>query len=113
MSLSRKGSDRRNDKNRYLIIKKGESNSEVCPYASCARREPMELKEAIAPGGVELVKVKKIADQASKVIISGIDKIASKTNMADEFEYYSMVKIMLDKRFEQILVKRFDRQSGF
>ena len=65
----------------------------------------MELKEAIAPGGKELAQVKKIADQASKVIISGIDKISSKTNMADEFQYYSMVKIMLDKRFEQILVK--------
>ena len=113
MSLSRKGSDRRKDENRFLIIKKRESKSQVCPYASCARREPMELKEAIAPGGTELVKVKKIADQASKVIISGIDKIASKTNMADEFEYYNMVKIMLDKRFEQILVKRFDRHSGF
>ena len=73
----------------------------------------MKLNEAIAPGGAELVKVKKIADQASKVIISGIDKITSKTNMADEFQYYSMVKTMLDKRFEQILVKRFDRQSGF
>ena len=56
-----------------------------------------------------------IIDRTSprKVIISGIDKIASKTNMADEFEYYNMVKIMLDKRFEQILVKRFDRHSGF
>ena len=50
----------------------------------------MKLNEAIAPGGAELVKVKKIADQASKVIISGIDKIASKTNMADEFQFYSM-----------------------
>ena len=52
MSLSRKGSDRRKDENRFLIIKKRESKSQVCPYASCARREPMELKEAIAPGGV-------------------------------------------------------------
>ena len=73
----------------------------------------MKLNEAIAPGWAELVKVKKIADQASKVIISGIDKIASKTNMADEFQYYSMVKTMLDKRFDQILRKRFERQSGF
>ena len=72
----------------------------------------MKLNEAIAPAGAELVKVKKIADQASKVIISGIDKIASKTNMADEFQYYSMVKNMLDRRFEQILRKRFERQSG-
>ena len=112
MSLSKKENDRRKDANRFLIIKKRESKSQVCPYASCARREPMELKEAIAPGGKELAQVKKIADQASKVIISGIDKIASKTNMADEFEYYNMVKIMLDKGFEQILVKRFDRHSG-
>ena len=89
------------------------SNQNECPYATCVRREQMKLNEAIAPGGAELVKVKKIADQASKVIISGIDKITSKTNMADEFQYYSMVKTMLDKRFEQILVKRFDRQSGF
>ena len=73
----------------------------------------MKLNEAIAPAAAELVKVKKIADQASKVIISGIDKIASKTNMADEFQYYSMVKTMLDKRFDQILRKRFERQSGF
>tara|TARA_Y100000782_G_C10131069_1_gene242924 strand:+ start:158 stop:379 length:222 start_codon:yes stop_codon:yes gene_type:complete len=72
----------------------------------------MKLNEAIAPAGAELVKVKKIADQASKVIISGIDKITSKTNMADEFQYYSMVKNMLDRRFEQILRKRFERQSG-
>ena len=63
-----------------------------CPYAACVRREQMKLNEAIAPAGAELVKVKKIADQASKVIISGIDKITSKTNMADEFQYYSMVK---------------------
>ena len=84
-----------------------------CPYAACVRREQMKLNEAIAPGGAELVKVKKIADQASKVIISGIDKMVSKTNMADEFQYYSMVKNMLDRRFEQILSKRFERQSGF
>ena len=88
-------------------------NQNECPYAVCVRREQMKLNEAIAPGGAELVKVKKIADQASKVIISGIDKIASKTNMADEFQYYSMVKNMLDRRFEQILRKRFERQSGF
>ena len=93
-------------------MKKKNYKTDECPYASCIRKETMKLNEAIAPGGKELTQVKKIADQASKVIISGIDKISSKTNMADEFQYYSMVKIMLDKRFEQILVKRFDRHSG-
>jgi hypothetical protein len=93
-------------------VKKKNYKTDECPYASCIRKETMKLNEAIAPGGKELTQVKKIADQASKVIISGIDKITSKTNMADEFQYYSMVKIMLDKRFEQILVKRFDRHSG-
>ena len=93
-------------------MKKKNYKTDECPYASCIRKEKMKLNEAIAPGGKELTQVKKIADQASKVIISGIDKITSKTNMADEFQYYSMVKIMLDKRFEQILVKRFDRHSG-
>ena len=93
-------------------MKKKNYKTDECPYASCIRKETMKLNEAIAPGGKELTQVKKIADQASKVIISGIDKITSKTNMADEFQYYSMVKIMLDKRFEQILVKRFDRHSG-
>ena len=44
----------------------------------------MKLNEAISPGGKELTQLKKIADQASKTIISGIDKISSKTNMADE-----------------------------
>ena len=88
-------------------------NQNECPYAVCVRREQMKLNEAIAPGGKELTQVKKIADQASKVIISGIDKMVSKTNMADEFQYYSMVKNMLDRRFEQILSKRFERQSGF
>ena len=113
MSLSKKENDRQKDANRFLIIKKRESKLQVCPYASCARREPMELKEAIAPGGKELTQVKKIADQASKVIISGIDKISSKKNMADEFQYYNLVKGYLDRRFEQILRKRFERQSGF
>ena len=47
MSLSKKENDRRKDANRFLIIKKRESKLQVCPYASCARREPMELKEAI------------------------------------------------------------------
>ena len=93
-------------------MKKKNYKTDECPYASCIRKETMKLNEAIAPGGKELTQVKKIADQASKVIISGIDKITSKTNMADEFQYYSMGKIMLDKRFEQILVKRFDRHSG-
>ena len=73
----------------------------------------MKLNEAIDPGGAELVKVKKIADQASKVIISGIDKSKAQPNMADEFEYYNLVKNMLDKRFEQILRKRYERQRGF
>ena len=98
---------------RFITVRKSNFDSQACPYAVCVRRVQMELKEAIAPGGKELTQVKKIADQASKVIISGIDKMASKTNMADEFQYYSMVKTMLDKRFDQILRKRFERQSGF
>ena len=73
----------------------------------------MKLNEAISPGGKELTQLKKIADQASKTIISGIDEISSKTNMADEFQYYNLVKGYLDRRFEQILRKRFERQSGF
>ena len=93
-------------------MKKKNYKTDECAYASCIRKETMKLNEAISPGGKELTQLKKIADQASKTIISGIDKISSKTNMADEFQYYSMVKIMLDKRFEQILVKRFDRHSG-
>ena len=93
-------------------MKKKNYKTDECPYASCIRKETMKLNEAISPGGKELTQLKKIADQASKTIISGIDKITSKTNMADELQYYSMVKIMLDKRFEQILVKRFDRHSG-
>ena len=93
-------------------MKKKNYKTDECPYASCIRKETMKLNEAISPGGKELTQLKKIADQASKTIISGIDKISSKTNMADEFQYYSMVKTMLDKRFEQILVKRFDSHSG-
>ena len=75
----------------------------------------MKLNESLGLAGSEITQVKKIADQASKVIISGIDKLSSKTQptMADEFEYYNLVKNMLDKRFEQILRKRFERQSGF
>ena len=75
----------------------------------------MRLNESLGLAGSEITQVKKIADQASKVIISGIDKLSSKTqpNMADEFEYYNLVKNMLDKRFEQILRKRYERQRDF
>mgnify|MGYP004159916007 FL=1 len=95
--------------------RKNKLNPDECPYAVCARREKMKLNEALGLAGNEITQVKKIADQASKVIISGIDKLSSKAqpNMADEFEYYNLVKNMLDKRFEQILRKRFERQSGF
>ena len=96
-----------------FIVKKKNYKTDECPYASCIRKEKMKLNEAISPGGKELTQLKKIADQASKTIISGIDKISSKTNMAAEFQYYNLVKGYLDRRFEQILVKRFDRQSGF
>ena len=58
---------------------------------------------------VELGKARKIADSAAKVVISGIDKIVGTKNPADEYQYYTLIKSLIDKRFEQIIRKRFER----
>ena len=55
---------------------------------------------------VELGKARKIADSATKVVISGIDKIIGRKNPADEYEYFKVVKNFIDKRFDQIIRKR-------
>ena len=55
---------------------------------------------------VELGKARKIADSATKVVISGIDKIIGRKNPADEYEYFKVVKNLIDKRFDQIIRKR-------
>ena len=63
--------------------------------------------EIIKPG--QLMKARKLADKATKVVISGIDSIVGKDNLGDEYQYFKMVKSMIDKRFEQILIKRQQR----
>ena len=63
--------------------------------------------EIIKPG--QLMKARKLADKATKVVISGIDSIVGKDNLGDEYHYFKMVKTMIDKRFEQILIKRQQR----
>ena len=63
--------------------------------------------EVIKPG--QLMKARKLADKATKVVISGIDSIVGKDNLGDEYQYFKMVKTMIDKRFEQILLKRQQR----
>ena len=55
---------------------------------------------------IELGKARKIADSATKVVISGIDKIIGRKNPADEYEYFKVVKNLIDKRFDQIIRKR-------
>ena len=65
--------------------------------------------EIINPG--QLMKARKLADKATKVVISGIDSIVGKDNLGDEYHYFKMVKTMIDKRFEQILIKRQQRVS--
>ena len=72
----------------------------------------MKLSETIpAMGGRELTKARKLADKATKVVISGIDSMVDKGNMEDEYQYFRMIKGMVDKRFTQILVKRHERAS--
>ena len=58
---------------------------------------------------IELGKARKIADSATKVVISGIDKIIGRKSPADEYEYFKVVKNFIDKRFDQIIRKRGDR----
>ena len=58
---------------------------------------------------VELGKARKIADSATKVVISGIDKIVGRKNPTDEYEYFKVVKNFIDKRFDQIIRKRSAR----
>ena len=58
---------------------------------------------------IDVSKARKIADSGTKVIISGIDKIVGTKNPADEYQYYSLIKTLIDKRFEQIIRKRFER----
>ena len=55
---------------------------------------------------VELGKARKIADSAAKVVISGIDKIVGRKNPTDEYQYFKVVKNLIDKRFDQIIRKR-------
>ena len=55
---------------------------------------------------VELGKARKIADSAAKVVISGIDKIVGRKSPTDEYEYFKVVKNLIDKRFDQIIRKR-------
>ena len=69
----------------------------------------MKLSEVTVMGGKELRKARLLADKATKVIISGIDTMGDKGNMEDEYQYFRMVKRMVDKRFSQILVKRHER----
>ena len=68
-----------------------------------AREKIMKLAEVKM---IELNKAIKIADTATKVIISGIDKIVGKKSPADEHQYYKVIKNLMDKRFDQILSKR-------
>ena len=58
---------------------------------------------------IDVGKARKIADSSTKVIISGIDKIVGTKNPADEYQYYTLIKTLIDKRFEQIIRKRFER----
>ena len=58
---------------------------------------------------IDVGKARKIADSGTKVIISGIDKIVGTKNPADEYQYYTLIKSLIDKRFEQIIRKRFER----
>ena len=58
---------------------------------------------------IDVGKARKIADAGTKVIISGIDKIVGTKNPADEYQYYTLIKSLIDKRFEQIIRKRFER----
>ena len=58
---------------------------------------------------IDVGKARKIADAGTKVIISGIDKIVGTKNPADEYQYYTLIKRLIDKRFEQIIRKRFER----
>ena len=58
---------------------------------------------------VDVGKSRKIADSATKVIISGIDKIVGTKSPAAEYQYYTVIKNFIDKRFEQIIRKRMDR----
>ena len=50
--------------------------------------------EVIKPG--QLMKARKLADKATKVVISGIDSIVGKDNLGDEYQYFKMVKTMID-----------------
>ena len=58
---------------------------------------------------VDVGKARKIADSGTKVIISGIDKIVGTKNPADEYQYYTLIKKLIDRRFEQIIRKRLER----
>ena len=58
---------------------------------------------------IDVGKARKIADSGTKVIISGIDKIVGTKNPADEYQYYTLIKSLIEKRFEQIIRKRFER----
>ena len=58
---------------------------------------------------VDVGKSRKIADAATKVVISGIDKIVGTKSPAAEYQYYTLIKTLIDKRFEQIIRKRFER----
>ena len=69
----------------------------------------MKLSEVTSISSSQLTKMRKIADKATKVVISGIDNIVGKDNLADEYHYFKTMKIMIDKRFEQILLKRQQR----
>ena len=55
---------------------------------------------------VDVGKSRKIADAATKVVISGIDKIVGTKSPAAEYQYYTVIKNFIDKRFEQIIRKR-------
>ena len=55
---------------------------------------------------IELGKARKIADSATKVVISGIDKIIGRKSPTDEYQYFKVVKNLIDKRFDQIIRKR-------
>ena len=58
---------------------------------------------------IDVGKARKIADAGTKVIISGIDKIVGTKSPAAEYQYYTVIKNFIDKRFEQIIRKRMDR----
>ena len=55
---------------------------------------------------VDVGKSRKIADAATKVVISGIDKIVARKSPTDEYQYFKVVKNLIDKRFDQIIRKR-------